>query len=67
MGLFKIINKVIKVSYCCGLSQLRYKYGKKDICSLYNWIVYKWRSKAEEEERKKQVVTQEVIYNYIVM
>ena len=51
----------------CGLSQSRYKHGKKDICSLYNWIVYKPGSKAEEEERKRQAATQEIIYNYMVI
>ena len=34
--------------------------------SLYNWIVYKQRSKAKEEERERQAVTREVIYNPLV-
>ena len=51
---------------CCGLSQSRHKHGKKDACSLYDWIVYKQGSKAEEEERKRQAATREVIYNHMV-
>ena len=43
-------------SICCGLSQSRHRHGKKDACSLYDWIVYKQRSKAKEEERKRQAV-----------
>ena len=41
---------------CCGLSQSRHKYGKKDACGLYDWIVYKRGSKAKEKERKRQAV-----------
>ena len=40
------------LSSCCGLSQSRYKYGKKDACSLYEWIIYKRGSKAKGKERK---------------
>ena len=41
----------------CGLSQSRHKYGKKDVYSLYDWIVYKQESKAKEEEKERQVIT----------
>ena len=35
--------------------------------SLYNWIVYKQRSKAKEKERGRQAVPLEVLYDFVVM
>ena len=37
---------------CCELSQSKYKHGKKDAYSLYNWIFHKQRSKAKEKNKK---------------
>ena len=59
-----VTEEIVFYISCCGLSQSRHKHGKKDAYSLYNWIVYKQRSKAKEKERKRQAATREVIYNY---
>ena len=63
-----LLGEIMPIYSCyCELSQSRHKYGKKDAYSLYNWIVHKRGSKAKEEERKRQAVTREVKYNYIVI
>ena len=64
LNLFRLKLKYIG---CCGLSQSRYKYSKKDTYSLYDWIIYNQGSKAKEKERKRQAVTREVIYNPLVI